>query len=155
MGKGQTVRIGRIASIYPNRHTARVEFDDTGQNSAEISVVVPSVSNVQFYCLPQVGEQVECVMRDNGQEVGYINGSFYSDECLPPFNDINIIGFKCDEDEVVYNKKTRQINIKASGNITIQGNVTIVGDVIARGVSLQNHVHGGVISGGGNTGTPQ
>lgn len=59
-----------------------------------------------------------------------------------------------------------------NGNLTVNGNITIVGngsgtvnasgctvnltggDVIADGVSLKNHTHGGVQTGGGNTGVP-
>ena len=152
---GQTVRIGYVAAVNPEQHTVRVEFNDTGQNSAELAVVVPSIAGVQFYCLPQVGEQVECVMRDNGQEVGYINGSFYSDECTPPYSDPNIVGFKCGEDEVIYNKSTKSILIKATGNVYIQGDVYVQGDVKADGKSLKNHTHSGVEPGGGNTGKPK
>ena len=59
-----------------------------------------------------------------------------------------------------------------NGNLTVNGNITIVGngsgtvnasgctvnltggDVVADGISLKNHTHGGVQAGGGNTGVP-
>lgn len=49
------------------------------------------------------------------------------------------------------------INLNLTGgNITITGgNITVTGgDVIADGISLKNHTHSGVQSGGSNTGTP-
>ncbi|MDO8294381.1 MAG: phage baseplate assembly protein V [Gallionella sp.] len=39
--------------------------------------------------------------------------------------------------------------------INIIGNVIVTGDVIANGISLINHVHGGVQAGGSNTGAAQ
>lgn len=41
-----------------------------------------------------------------------------------------------------------------TGNQTVTGLVTVTKDVIADGISLVNHVHGGVMSGPGKTGVP-
>ncbi|RAW99012.1 MULTISPECIES: phage baseplate assembly protein V [unclassified Photorhabdus] len=41
------------------------------------------------------------------------------------------------------------------GTATMQGPVTVSNDVTAAGISLKNHVHSGVQSGGGKTGKPQ
>ncbi|MEK9496856.1 phage baseplate assembly protein V [Photorhabdus sp. P32] len=41
------------------------------------------------------------------------------------------------------------------GTATMQGPVTVNNDVTAAGISLKNHVHSGVQSGGGKTGKPQ
>lgn len=43
----------------------------------------------------------------------------------------------------------------AGHNISVLGNVIVTGDVVASGISLINHVHGGVAPGGGTTGAPQ
>lgn len=40
------------------------------------------------------------------------------------------------------------------GAATFSGSMTVTGDVTAEGTSLHNHVHGGVVPGGGNTGAP-
>lgn len=47
------------------------------------------------------------------------------------------------------------IRIEATGGISITGDVTVNGDVVADGISLKSHVHGGVETGGGQTGGPQ
>ncbi len=50
------------------------------------------------------------------------------------------------------------VEITISGgavNISAPGNIIITGDVIADGISLKSHVHGGIFPGGGNTGGPQ
>lgn len=40
------------------------------------------------------------------------------------------------------------------GSAHFSGTMTVDGDVTAQGTSVHNHVHGGVQTGGGNTGTP-
>lgn len=45
-------------------------------------------------------------------------------------------------------------SISAVGSVSTQGSVSAAGDVSAAGTSLQNHRHGGVTPGNGQTGTP-
>lgn len=42
-----------------------------------------------------------------------------------------------------------------TGDVAIDGTVTVSRDVVASGISLLEHVHGGVMPGGGTTGGPQ
>lgn len=51
---------------------------------------------------------------------------------------------------------TCSIELKQDGSIiiTAPNNIIVNGDVIADGISLKNHVHSGVTSGGDNTGAP-
>lgn len=44
--------------------------------------------------------------------------------------------------------------IELTGTVKVNGSVTVTGDVRAAGISLSNHLHGGVMSGGSNTGKP-
>lgn len=46
-------------------------------------------------------------------------------------------------------------NLIAAAGVHIKGDVTVEGDVVANGISLTKHVHGGVISGGSNTSGPK
>ena len=55
---------------------------------------------------------------------------------------------------------TVSITVSASGvsiigNVTVQGTITASGDIVGGGISLDNHVHGGVQSGGSTTSKPQ
>lgn len=45
-------------------------------------------------------------------------------------------------------------NSTAAGNLTVAGTVTGTTDVVSGGKSLKTHTHGGVQTGGGNTGAP-
>lgn len=153
MGAGQTVRVGKVTAVYPARHTVRVTFEDTDQNSAELPVLISSSQGAQFYCLPEVGAQVACVMRDNGQETGFVCGDAYSETAPPPFANANVIGFRCGGCQATFDKSKGSFTFV--GNFIIEGNVDVNGDVVANGISLTKHVHGGVESGGGSTGGPR
>ncbi|NHO33335.1 phage baseplate assembly protein domain-containing protein [Acetobacter fallax] len=46
-------------------------------------------------------------------------------------------------------------SLSVSGDVAVQGNVTSQKDVVASGISLTKHVHGGVQGGSSTTGAPQ
>jgi len=50
---------------------------------------------------------------------------------------------------------THEGDYTQTGNQTITGKVTVSEDVVAAGISLVNHLHGGVMSGPGKTGKPE
>ncbi|MCB2255362.1 phage baseplate assembly protein V [Pseudomonas chlororaphis] len=50
---------------------------------------------------------------------------------------------------------THQGNYTQTGDQNVTGEVTVSLDVVAAGISLVKHTHGGVMSGGGSTGAPQ
>lgn len=47
------------------------------------------------------------------------------------------------------------VEIIAPGGVWVTGNVTVDGEVTANGIPLSTHVHGGVQSGGSDTGVPK
>ncbi len=61
------------------------------------------------------------------------------------------------------NDETIELRINNTTLVATDGNINVTNatinvtncDVIADGISLKNHVHGGVVSGGSTTGTPQ
>jgi len=55
---------------------------------------------------------------------------------------------------IVLNGAVQQGSGSYSGNATFGGSMTVTGDVTAAGTSLHTHKHGGVQTGGGQTGTP-
>ena len=44
--------------------------------------------------------------------------------------------------------------VEMTQDLSVGGSVSVVGDVVANGISLTTHAHGGVTPGGGNTGVP-
>lgn len=64
--------------------------------------------------------------------------------------------FTVNGDAVVNGHTTMAGGIAQTGGgaATFSGSMTVTGDVTAQGTSVHNHVHGGVQTGGGNTGAP-
>lgn len=150
------IRVGRVSSI--GKATARVVFPDR-QNmvSYDLSVIVRQSQDNKDAWMPDIGEQVVCLFLPSGHAQGFILGSFYSDEDMPPVDDPNKrhVTF-ADGTSIEYDRGTHTLTVNAQGpvNIVAAGNVNITGDVIADGISLKTHVHGGVESGGSTTGRP-
>lgn len=65
------------------------------------------------------------------------------------------VALHTDEGDAVHLKRGRVVKIIAGSRLEIDAPlVQVTGDVIAGGVSLRNHRHGGVQPGGGNSGVP-
>jgi phage baseplate assembly protein V len=78
------ISVGRVSSIYPERCTARVYFEDKNMVSGELQVAVRGAQNHKDYWMPAIGEQVICLFPPNGNGEGFIIGALYNDEDKPP-----------------------------------------------------------------------
>jgi phage baseplate assembly protein V len=156
--KNKTIRYGIVSSVDPAAHAVRVAFEDEdGMVSDLLPVLVTGSAGNKDYALPDVGDRVICAFLPNGVSSGFVLGAVYSQANLPPNADPDVRSVQfSDGATVAYNRKTHALTISTTGsvNITTAGNVNVTGDVIADGVSLKNHTHGGVEPGGGSTGAP-
>ncbi|MDX8367788.1 phage baseplate assembly protein V [Cytobacillus sp. IB215665] len=136
-------KTGIVKTIYPDRCTARVAFEDEEDLlSDELQIVVRGSLKNKAYWMPKVGEHVFCSFTKQGK--GYILGSIYSEEDKPPVIDEGKrhITFE-DGTTVEYDTKTHTLSIQSNGSININaaGNINVTGDVVADGISLKNHTH--------------
>lgn len=113
----------------------------------------------------EIGEQVIVLSPSGEPTQGAIVGSLYS--AARPANadapSVHRVTY-ADGAVIEYNRAASRlratlpaggtVEIVANGGIAIDGDVTVTGDVVASGVSLVNHLHTGVVPGGGNTGEP-
>lgn len=125
--------------------------------SFDLPVLVRGAMGTKDYWLPDPGEQVVCIFLPIGNAQGFVLGAFYSQKDRPPVAEANKrhIAFP-DGTTIEYDRATHTLTINAKGpiNIVATGNVIVQGDVIADGISLKNHTHSGVMSGGGVSGPP-
>lgn len=95
------------------------------------------------FWMPAVDDQAICLfVADSGGKgigAGYVLGTIYSTVDTPPGGGSRVLNVP---DDLVINCGSLKVN--AGG-----------GDVTVNGISLVSHVHGGVSSGGSNTGKPQ
>lgn len=91
-----TLRLGIVKEQDPSLARLRVTFNEFDQLlSYWLPVVVPKTQNDKAYWLPDIGEQVVCIM-DERDEDGVVLGAIYSQADATPVQDGNKfhLGFK-------------------------------------------------------------
>lgn len=120
----QLVREGKVTATYPERHTARVVFEEKdGIVSPEMPVLTSCSAGNRSYSMPDVGDMVVCLMATNADMTGtgWIIGSRFNDKSKPNANsqDVTRIDF-ADGSFVEYNRKSHELKLKSTGKITIE-----------------------------------
>lgn len=121
----QLVREGKITATYPERHSARVEFQDKGGLvSEELPILTTWALENKMYHMPDVGETVVCLFASNADQTGtgWIIGSRFHDKSTPNANsqDIAQIDFK-DGTFMQYDRAKHELRVECVGNIYING----------------------------------
>jgi len=155
------IRVGKVTAIDTTKHQARVLFDDKHSTvSYWLDIIVRNTFKNKDYELPDIDEQVICLFLPSGNAQGFILGATYSTKDVPPIDDKDKRHVKFeDETEIEYDRKDHILTIKlvhpdGKINIIAPANVNVIGDVIADGISLKSHVHGGIYPGAGITSEP-
>ncbi|MGR3435270.1 MAG: phage baseplate assembly protein V [Shimia sp.] len=130
----QVVQIGRVTSVDPG--AARVVVEVAGIPSPPIPFAQMAAGGKQFVWMPEVGEQVSVLAPGGELGQGVVLGAIFQG---------NASSSNPDEPHIELQ----------GGNMTINGTLVVTGDVIAGGISLKTHTHGGVLPGGSHTGGPQ
>lgn len=79
------IKVGEVSSINPEKGTARVVFDDEDSTvSYDLPILQRNTLNTQDFHSVNVGEDVLCLFLPTGPEEGFILGSFYAGEIVPP-----------------------------------------------------------------------
>lgn len=143
------LRFGIVTNIDELKACARVQFQDSdGMVSYWLSVLQVKTYKDKFYVLPDMGEQVVCLM-DKNLEEGVILGAVYSgiDECPVISKDKVKIKFhdgaefEYDRKEHVLNLLCETINIQAlvnhTGLLLNTAGVVSEGEIIDHTSSMQ------------------
>ena len=178
------IKIGTIQEINTQTAKAIVFFEDLeGLTSDWLPFVFAKTLKDQFYAMPDAGEHVACVLDENF-ETGVILGAVYDEPNPPksPSEDIDYIEY-ANGTKITVDHSTGDIEIDTPGKVTIKASsvhidapevemtghlsvkngisshksgkgIVSTGDVVARNISLVEHVHGGVMSGGSQTSKP-
>jgi len=127
-------RVGIVKVQDAQLCRVRVAFPDRDQmQSWWLPVIVPKTQNDKAYWIPDIGEQVVCLM-DTHDEDGAVIGAIYSTADATPVNDPNVFHLSCkDGAEFEYNRSSHalQVSIPNGGTMTIAANgaqITIDGN---------------------------
>ena len=147
----RTVCVGEVSEVDETLCRVRVRLPDRDNMvTGWLSVLVPFSHSSYSYFLPKVGDTVLCVFLPFGQEEGFVVGSYYHTQEMPPVQDKNKFykrfsdGTVIEYDEVsgtlslrVQNsitKETKTLQIKASSGSSLDSPTFIInGDVLLQG----------------------
>ena len=120
----QLVKEGRVTQCYPERHTARVLFEDKdGMTGAEMPILTMCAYGDKFYTMPDVGDVVVCLFASNSDMTGngWIIGSRFNDKSVPNANsqDVTRLDF-ADKTFIEYDRKKHELRLKCKGKIIIE-----------------------------------
>lgn len=150
------IQIGVVTSVGAG--TARVRLGDL--ETPDIPVAQLRAGALSFWWMPTVGEQVLVACPSGDVARGVVVASIYAGNA--PSSDIAVPMIDLAGGRMVINgsiEVTGSIevagSISAAEDVRAEGSMVVAGDVTASGVSLVEHVHGGVTPGGGSTGAPE
>ena len=117
------IRIGRVSSVHTSEMAVKVVFEDKDNLvSDRLPVLVRGSSKNRDYWLPDVGEQVCCLILPNGHNAGICLGSFYSESSPPVIADAEKrrIDF-ADSSFIEFDRATGGLTIQCTGDVVING----------------------------------
>lgn len=123
------LRFGIVSQINPISVQARVKFGDDESTSFWLPILQTKTMKDKFYAMPDVGEQVVCLMDENSED-GVILGSIYSTEDTPLITTEKQISLNLDNNSLInIDKETNTLTITFQ-NINLNGNINHNGILI-------------------------
>jgi len=114
-------RNGKVVSTDPDAVTVKVKFDDIDEfTSYDLQVLNRKTKDDKDYQMPDIGEVVACLFLGSGQMSGYVLGSVYTKNTLPPSNsqDKWVKEFK-DGTRIEYDRAENKLNIEIKGETAV------------------------------------
>ncbi|MEX3555329.1 MAG: phage baseplate assembly protein V [Burkholderia gladioli] len=122
----------------------RVRFEDIGIDSYWLPVCYQKTHQDKFYWIPDVGEQVRCLMDENLED-GTVIGAIYSADDVAAWASADMIGVRFkDTGEVSYDRGSGKMTINVVGDLEIRvgGKLTLTvageADIQAGGTTLDS-----------------
>ena len=123
------LRFGIVSQIDPINVQARVSFEDDESTSFWLPVLQTKTLKDKFYAMPDIGEQVACLMDENSED-GVILGAIYSTEDVPVVTSEKHISLNLENNSLInIDKETNSLNITFE-NINLNGNINHTGKLI-------------------------
>ena len=140
------VQMGQVIAIDSATMRARIQIGDLV--TPMIPVAQLASGAIKLHWMPSVGEQVVVHAPSGEMGAAFVqgsvpqNGSAVAQDETRPTIDLGAAKLVITGDLII------------TGNITVTGRIDVTEDVTASGISLVDHLHGGVTPGGGLTGVP-
>lgn len=123
------LRFGIVSQINPLLAQARVFFEDDESTSFWLPVLQTKTLKDKFYSMPDIGEQVACLMDENSED-GVILGAIYSSEDKALINSEKQISLNLENNSLInIDKETNTLTVSFP-NINLNGNINHTGVLI-------------------------
>lgn len=116
------LRFGIVTQIDPINVQARVSFGDDDSTSFWLPVMQTKTLKDKFYIMPDINEQVVCLMDENSEE-GVILGAIYSSEDIPATQSELQYSMNLEDGSLVNADKETQTLTVVFSNIRLVGNI--------------------------------
>lgn len=135
------LQVGFVTEVDNASARVRVQVGDLV--SPMIPVMQYRSGAIRMHWMPSVGEQVTLAAPSGDMAQAFAMGALVrtGDEVAP--------------DAGAPTMDLGGGTLRVVGNLYVDGSIEVTGDVVADGISLVTHVHGGVMPGPGVTGAPQ
>lgn len=123
------LRFGIVSQINPITVQARVNFGDDDSTSYWLPILQTKTLKDKFYSMPDIGEQVVCLMDENSED-GVILGAIYSSEDTPILQSEKEFGINLEcESSIHIDKEAQALTVifkkmKLIGDIEHDGKLT-------------------------------
>lgn len=145
---GATLQFGTVAEIDDKKHAVRVVLPALENLQTDwLPVIALGAGGNQFYCLPDVGALVVCLLDARGEN-GVCLGAIYNDSDPVPATsrDLHVLQYS-NGTRIQHNRKTGDVLIKTSGVVTMDADCVVKKTLTVNG--LLTYTAGMAGSGGG------
>ena len=116
------LRFGIVSQIDPINVQARVSFEDDESTSFWLPVLQTKTLKDKFYAMPDIGEQVACLMDENSED-GVILGAIYSAEDVSTTQSEKQLSVNLEDGSYINADKENQTLTVAFSKIKLIGNI--------------------------------
>ena len=116
------LRFGIVSQIDPINVQARVSFEDDESTSFWLPVLQTKTLNDKFYAMPDIGEQVACLMDENSED-GVILGAIYSTEDISATQSEKQLSVNLEDGSYINADKENQTLTVAFSKMKLIGNI--------------------------------
>lgn len=147
-----------VTSVDAVSHSVKVTVQPEGIESGWIPDAAIAAAGLRIACPAEIGTQVLVVPVEGDAEHPVVIARLFDVSITPPVAPVTGKPVQPGEigiflDGGVYLHMTRD-GIFIHGKLIVDGSVEASGDVVAAGISLEGHAHGGVQTGQGLSGMP-
>ena len=116
------LRFGIVSQIDPINVQARVSFEDDESTSFWLPVLQTKTLKDKFYAMPDIGEQVACLMDENSED-GVILGAIYSTEDVSTTQNEKQLSVNLEDGSYINADKENQTLTVAFSKMKLIGNI--------------------------------